>query len=65
MVLSEGFLSGLYISLFTFLGAVLAVCYKSKCKKVTCCCLTIDRDIETELKEDELSINQKQQLPIT
>ena len=26
--------------------------YKSKCKSVELCCLKIDRDVETELKED-------------
>ena len=30
--------------------------YRSKCKEVSCCCLKIVRDIEGEIKEDELEI---------
>ena len=47
---------------FFFLSLTTLVCggltllirfaYKSKCKSVEICCLKIDRDIETELKED-------------
>ena len=47
---------------FFFLSLATLVCggltllirfaYKSKCKTVELCCLRIDRDIETELKED-------------
>ena len=47
---------------FFFLSLATLVCggltllirfaYKSKCKSVELCCLRIDRDIETELKED-------------
>ena len=33
--------------------------YKSKCKEVNFCCIKIIRDIETELKEDELEIKNK------
>ena len=34
------------------LGLLIRFAYKSKCKSVKICCLKIDRDIETELKED-------------
>jgi len=47
---------------FFFLSLATLVCggltllirfaYKSKCKSVELCCLKIDRDVETELKED-------------
>ena len=47
---------------FFFLSLATLVCggltllirfaYKSKCKSVELCCLRIDRDIETEIKED-------------
>ena len=30
----------------------LRLCYKSKCKKISCCGITIERDIEAEKAED-------------
>jgi len=30
--------------------------YKSKCKEVNFCCIKIVRDVEAELKEDELMV---------
>lgn len=56
MPLSEVFLTSLYISGFGFLGAVLAVCYKSKCKTIECCCIKIDRDVGLEEKVDEIEL---------
>jgi hypothetical protein len=50
--LSEVFLTMLVTSGFAFLGAMLAVCYKSKCVRVACCGLVIDRDVQGEEKID-------------
>lgn len=48
MALSEVFLTTLSVSGFAFLGAVLTVLYKSKCVRIKCCCLEIDRDVAGE-----------------
>ena len=61
MPLSEIFLTGLYIAGFGFMGAVLAVCYKSKCSKVSCCGFEIVRDIAAEEKIDEIEIEHRPQ----
>ena len=39
---------------FGFCGVCLAYALKSKCSKVKCCCIEIDRDIEAELEEDRM-----------
>ena len=61
MPLSEIFLTGLYIAGFGFMGAVLAVCYKSKCSKVSCCGFEIVRDVAVEEKIDEIEIEHRPQ----
>ena len=38
--------------IFTSVGLFIRYSYKSKCKEVTCCCLKVVRDIETERQED-------------
>ena len=54
--ITQGIDSYFYLSVLTLLcgGFTLLIrfAYKSKCKSVYLCCLRIDRDIETELKED-------------
>jgi hypothetical protein len=47
-MLSEVFLTTLSVSGFAFLGAVLGVCYKSKCKTIECCCIKVVRDVDGE-----------------
>jgi hypothetical protein len=49
---SEVFFTGLYSSLIGFLLAVGAQCYKSKCKEVKICCITISRDVAGEEELD-------------
>ena len=53
---TQGIDSYFYLSVLTLMcgGLTLLIrfAYKSKCKTVELCCLRIDRDIETELKED-------------
>ena len=53
MPLSEVFLTGLYVTGTGLLMAVVALLYKSKCTKVKCCCIEIDRDVAGEEKLDE------------
>ena len=54
---SEVFFTGLYSSLIGFLLAMGAQCYKSKCEKVSFCCITIQRNIQAE---EELDIQRPQ-----
>jgi len=58
-MLSEVFLTGLYIGGFGFLGGLVALCYKSKCKKISCCGLVIDRDVEGEERIDQIEIEKQ------
>ena len=46
-------LGGLF---FGFFGVVLRYCFKSKCSRVSCCCLKIERDIEAEIEEQQLEL---------
>ena len=54
--ITQGIDGFFFLSLTTLicggLGLLIRFAYKSKCKSVKFCCLKIDRDIETELKED-------------
>ena len=54
--ITQGIDGSFFLSLTTLicggLGLLIRFAYKSKCKSVKICCLKIDRDIETELKED-------------
>lgn len=54
---SEVFLTTIAVSGFAFMGALLGVCYKSKCKTIDCCCLKIVRDVEGEEVIDRSVIN--------
>ena len=66
MPLSEVFLTMLVTSGFAFLAALLAVCYKSKCVRISCCGLVIDRDVqgEEQLDTEELRHRQNGTVPI-
>jgi hypothetical protein len=66
-MLSEVFLSMLVTSGFAFLGGSLAVCYKSKCVRISCCGLVIDRDVEGEEKidEEEIELRRRNNPPTT
>jgi hypothetical protein len=50
--LSEGFYAMLVAGGFSFLTGLILVCYKSKCVRVACCGLVIDRDVQGEEKID-------------
>jgi hypothetical protein len=60
MPLSEVFLTGLYVGGFGFLGGLIALCYKSKCKKISCCGIVIDRDVEGEERIDQIEIEKRE-----
>ena len=60
MPLSEVFLTGLYVGGFGFLGGLVALCYKSKCKKISCCGIVIDRDVEGEEIIDQIQIERRE-----
>ena len=55
-MLSEGFWVFLVGTSAGILGVILKLCYESKCNRVKCCCLEIDRNVETEFAEDKFKI---------
>jgi len=55
--MSEVFWTGLYSSLIGFVLAISVQCYKSKCKEVKICCITIKRDVEGEEVLDRQPVN--------
>lgn len=55
------FYTGLYTTLASFLIALAGFLYKSKCKHIECCGITIERDVETELREDLETISRQPQ----
>ena len=56
-MMSEVFWTGLYSSLIGFVLAISVQCYKSKCKEVKICCITIKRDITAEEELDRQPVN--------
>ena len=54
---SEVFFTGLYSTIVTFLLAIGAQCYKSKCSQVKICCITITRDVAGEEELDRRITN--------
>jgi hypothetical protein len=38
------------------LGALLVIIQKSKCKKINCCCIKCDRDVDAIIKEEKLKM---------
>jgi hypothetical protein len=61
-MMSEVFWTGLYSSLIGFVLAMGSQCYKSKCEKVSLCCMTIQRNIQAE---EDIDTQQRPQNPIT
>jgi hypothetical protein len=62
-MMSEVFWSFLITSLVGFIIALLKLCYKSKCKEISCCCLKIVRDIESEVEVDEIELTKQPTTP--
>lgn len=57
--LSEVFWTFLISSVIGLLLAMIRMCYKSKCKTVSCCCLRVERDIESEELTDVMELDKK------
>jgi hypothetical protein len=58
MDLSEVFLTMLVTTVCGVAVLVIRMCFKSKCKEVSFCCLKVSRDIEAEEKEAEMMVRQ-------
>ena len=56
-MLSEIFLSFVVASASALCGIMLKLMYDSKCKKVDCCCIRIERDTAGEIAEDQFKIS--------
>lgn len=65
MVLNDAIIVMLITGGFGFLGAVLAILYKSKCTRIECCCLKIDRDVAGEERLDEEALRHRDDPPDT
>ena len=65
--LTNGIDSYFYLTLATIvfggIGLITRYAYKSKCKTVELCCLKIERDIETEEREDTLAFERTPSSP--
>jgi len=46
--------------IFGFLGIIVKMAYRSKCKEMSCLCFKIVRDTENEIELDELAIQNNQ-----
>jgi len=53
MDLSEIFWTFLVTGTFGFLLKIAHFCFKSKCTRVTCCCITVVRDPTQETQETQ------------
>ena len=62
-MVSEVFWSFLITSMVGFVIALVKMCYKSKCKEVSCCCFKIVRDIESEIEVDEIELTKQPTTP--
>ena len=51
-MLSEIFWNSFLVTVSGLLLAIIAACYKSKCRNIKCCGIEIDRDVEGEEKID-------------
>jgi len=58
-MLSEGIYAMLITGGFGFLAGCLAILYKSKCTRIECCCIKIDRDVAGEEKIDEETLRHR------
>ena len=48
-------------STIAFLLGLTKMAYKSKCKEVSCCCINIVRDVESEIEFDEIQQPQEKE----
>ena len=57
MLITETFLLSSLTLLLGFFTGVVGMCYRSKCKDLSCCCFHVVRDIEAEEKEDLAAVS--------
>jgi len=62
-MLSEVFWTFVISSSVALIAKIATLCFKSKCKEVTLCCLKVVRDTETEEKEQEFMTLHKGESP--
>jgi len=58
-MLSEVFWNSFVITVSGVLLAVIAACYKSKCRSIKCCGLEIERDTDAEEQIDEIEMENR------
>lgn len=61
--MSEVFWTFFVSSMVGFVIALMKMCYKSKCKEVSICCIKVIRDTEAEEKETEFVLNNRPNSP--
>ena len=61
--MSEVFWTFFVSSMVGFVIAIMKMCYKSKCKEVSFCCMKIIRDTEAEEKETEFVLTHRPTSP--
>jgi hypothetical protein len=62
-MMSEVFWTFFVSSMVGFIIAIMKMCYKSKCKEVSICCIKVIRDTEAEEKETEFVLTNRQPSP--
>ena len=61
--MSEVFWTFFVSSMVGFIIAIMKMCYKSKCREVSFCCIKIIRDTEAEEKETEFVLTHRPNSP--
>lgn len=61
--MSEVFWTFFVSSMVGFVIALMKMCYKSKCKEVSICCIKVIRDTEAEEKETEFVLTNRPNSP--
>jgi len=63
-MLSEVFYTFVISSSVALIAKIATLCFKSKCKEVTLCCLKVIRDTESEEKQEEfMTLHKNDQSP--
>ena len=61
--MSEVFWTFFVSSMVWFIIAIMKMCYKSKCREVSFCCIKIIRDVDAEEKETEFALTHQPSSP--
>lgn len=59
--LSEIFYSNLVMTCSGIILAMIALCYKSKCRHIKCCGCEVERDVRVEEEIDEMEMNHNEE----